>query len=131
MQLYVAVTANSRCTTYGSATVAAECPAPIAPATVKIDYLGLNSGCSEANGIGCSRGETIRFSVLSQEKVLGDCDDVHWTLGLNSMHAAWFEQRFDAIGVYLVNVAVQNHEGSATAQSVVTVGAQRRRAAGR
>jgi hypothetical protein len=128
VQLYVVVTANGSCQSSGSMTIAAQCPQPAAPQNLHIEYLGQSSGCSELNGLPCSSSEPILLSVLSEGHTLGDCNDVHWTIGPSDLHAAWLEQRFQA-GAHAVSVTVQNDRGAATAHTTVMVGGARRRSA--
>jgi PKD repeat protein len=83
-----------------------ECPAPAQP---EVHWIGLSSGCTEANALPCAAGETIVFSVTP----LGGgaypaCTTYEWNFGggLEPSTQASPSRVFPAEGAFFVNVRV-------------------------
>lgn len=125
VRLDVVVSTAAGCAASSSMTIPVACPPVAARADLKVIYVGASSGCTEWNGRACAKGETIRFRASSATSV-ADCEEVRWRFGTRIATGAAVEQRFDADGVYPITLVV----GPSTAQTIVVVGSQRRRAAG-
>jgi hypothetical protein len=89
-----------------------ECPAPAQP---QIHWIGLSSGCTEANAVPCAAGETIVFSVTP----LGGgsypaCVTYEWNFGggLEPSTEASPSRVFPAEGAFFVNVLVRGGEST-------------------